>query len=148
MGMSSKGQAFARRNDLRDARRAVTMLVGRDTQRMDAGACRRAVIESLAENTVDGFISPLFWYSLFGLPGVLLFKVVSTMDSSDGDSTRWCQGRIPVGVKRLRQEAYSADSSVRSGATGRSPQQSGLAIRAIPRPARRRILSRCAASSP
>lgn len=76
-----------RRDDLQEARRAVTMLVGRDTQQMDAGACRRAVIESLAENTVDGFISPLFWYSLFGLPGLLLFKVVSTMDSMVGYKT-------------------------------------------------------------
>ncbi|NOT54503.1 MAG: cobalamin biosynthesis protein CobD [Deltaproteobacteria bacterium] len=85
-----------RRDDLQEARRAVTMLVGRDTQQMDAGACRRAVIESLAENTVDGFISPLFWYSLFGLPGLLLFKVVSTMDSMVGYKTPqyirfgWC----------------------------------------------------------
>ena len=89
-----------RRDDLQEARRAVTMLVGRDTQQMDAGACRRAVIESLAENTVDGFISPLFWYSLFGLPGLLLFKVVSTMDSMVGYKTPrylrfgWCGARL------------------------------------------------------
>jgi adenosylcobinamide-phosphate synthase len=88
-----------RSNDLRDARRAVAMLVGRDTEPMDAGACRRAVIESLAENTVDGFISPLFWYALCGLPGLLLFKVVSTMDSMVGYKTPryvrfgWCGAR-------------------------------------------------------
>lgn len=88
-----------RRDDLQDARRAVSMLVGRDTVPMDARACRRAVIESLAESTVDGFISPLFWYVLLGLPGLLLFKIVSTMDSMVGYKTPrylrfgWCGAR-------------------------------------------------------
>jgi adenosylcobinamide-phosphate synthase len=61
--------------------------VGRDTDRMDAGACRRAAVESLSESLTDGFTSPLFWYVLLGLPGVVLFKVVSTMDSMVGYKT-------------------------------------------------------------
>jgi adenosylcobinamide-phosphate synthase len=89
----------ANRNDLEGARIAISQLVGRDTQRMDAAACRRAAIESLSENLTDGFVSPVFWYALCGLPGLLLFKVVSTMDSMVGYKTErylrfgWCGAR-------------------------------------------------------
>lgn len=89
----------ARRGLLVEARRAISMLVGRDTDRMDIPACRRAAIESLSENLVDGVLSPLFWYCLLGLPGATLFKVVSTMDSMVGfKSPRylrfgWCGAR-------------------------------------------------------
>jgi adenosylcobinamide-phosphate synthase len=90
----------AKRGNLEDARRAIAMLVGRDTDRMDAAACRRAAIESLSENLVDGVLSPIFWYCLLGLPGLTLFKVVSTMDSMVGfKSPRylrfgWCGARL------------------------------------------------------
>jgi adenosylcobinamide-phosphate synthase len=88
------------RNDLDAARAAIGHLVGRDTDRMDAGACRRAAIESLSENLTDGFASPLFWYVIGGLPGLVLFKVVSTMDSMVGYRTPrylefgWCGARL------------------------------------------------------
>lgn len=75
------------RGTLADGRAAIARLVGRDTDRMDAGACRRAAVESLSESLTDGFTSPLFWYVLLGLPGVVLFKVVSTMDSMVGYKT-------------------------------------------------------------
>ena len=87
-------------DDLPAARQAAGKLVGRDTDRMDAGACRRATIESLSENLVDGFIAPVFWYALSGLPGLVLFKVVSTLDSMVGyknDRYRhfgWCAARF------------------------------------------------------
>lgn len=92
-------ESALRQGDLSGARRAVSQLVGRDTQQMDAAACRRAVIESLAESVVDGFASPLFWYVVLGLPGILLFKVASTMDSMVGYKTPrylhfgWCGAR-------------------------------------------------------
>ena len=79
---------------------AVAKLVGRDTARMDGAACTRAAIESLSENLTDGFISPVFWYALGGLPGLSLFKVVSTMDSMVGYKTErylrfgWCGARM------------------------------------------------------
>ena len=75
------------RNDLDAARAAVAKLVSRDTHRMDAGACRRAAIESLSENLTDGFTSPIFWYAVAGLPALVLFKVVSTLDSMVGYKT-------------------------------------------------------------
>ena len=78
------GMAIDRAADPDGARRAVSMLVGRDTERMDAAACRRAGMESLSENAVDGFVSPIFWYAVLGLPGIVFFKVVSTMDLHGG----------------------------------------------------------------
>lgn len=76
-----------RAGDLDRARTAVSALVGRDTDRMDGAACRRAAVESLSENLTDGFVSPVFWYTFGGLPGLVLFKVVSTMDSMVGYKT-------------------------------------------------------------
>ncbi len=87
------------RADEAGARLAVARLVGRDTDRMDLAACRRAAIESLSENLTDGFVSPIFWYAVGGLPGLVLFKVISTMDSMVGYKTDrylkfgWCGAR-------------------------------------------------------
>lgn len=71
-------------NDVEKARIATSMLVGRDTKPMDLDACGRAGIESLSENLVDGVISPLLWYTFLGLPGLILFKIASTLDSMVG----------------------------------------------------------------
>ena len=90
----------ARQGDLPGTRAAIGMLVGRDTTKMDLDACRRAAIESLSESFVDGFLSAMFWYVLAGLPGLLLFKVASTMDSMVGYKTErylrfgWCGARM------------------------------------------------------
>src|SRR6266516_3187999 len=90
----------AARGDLPAARAAIGLMVGRDIDRMDLSACRRAAIESLSENFVDGFLAALFWYVLLGLPGMLLFKVISTMDSMIGYKTPrylrfgWCGARL------------------------------------------------------
>ncbi len=66
------------------ARKAVSMIVGRDSEVLDDAAVSRAAIESLAENTSDGIIAPAFWYALFGLPGLLAYKVLNTADSMIG----------------------------------------------------------------
>jgi adenosylcobinamide-phosphate synthase len=90
----------ARAGDLAGARVAIARLVGRDTDRMDNAACRRAAIESLSENLTDGFTSAIAWYVVFGLPGLVLFKLVSTMDSMVGNKTPrylrfgWCGARL------------------------------------------------------
>ena len=68
--------------DLPAARAAAGRLVGRDTDPMDGPACRRSAIESLGESLVDGVFSPIFWYAAAGVPGIVLFKVVSTMDGT------------------------------------------------------------------
>jgi adenosylcobinamide-phosphate synthase len=89
----------AQRGDTAKTRLAIAKLVGRDTSKLDAAGCRRAAIESLSESLTDGFLSPIFWYALGGLPGLVLFKVVSTMDSMVGYKTPrysrfgWCGAR-------------------------------------------------------
>jgi len=93
-------ETAARRGDLDGARTSISKLVGRDTDRMGIAACRRAAIESLSENLTDGFVSPLSWYVVAGLPGLVLFKVISTMDSMVGYKTPrylkfgWCGARL------------------------------------------------------
>lgn len=90
----------AESGDVEKTRYATSMLVGRDTSVMDEKACRRAAMESLSENAVDGFVSPIFWYAILGLPGIVLFKVISTMDSMVGFKTEryfyfgWCGARL------------------------------------------------------
>ncbi|MFH1983616.1 MAG: adenosylcobinamide-phosphate synthase CbiB [Pseudomonadota bacterium] len=66
------------------ARRAVAMIVGRETAHLDrAGVCRAAV-ESMAENLVDGIVSPLFYAALGGAPLAMAYKMVNTLDSMIG----------------------------------------------------------------
>lgn len=69
---------------LTEGRKAVSMIVGRDPDRLDqAGVCR-AAIESLAENFSDGVVAPAFWLTLGGLPGAAAYKAVNTADSMIG----------------------------------------------------------------
>jgi adenosylcobinamide-phosphate synthase len=85
-------------NDLTKAQDAVQQIVGRDASQLDDTGVARAAVESVAENFVDGFLSPIFWYitgagiaSFNGLPlygsavlGTLGFRVINTMDSMVG----------------------------------------------------------------
>lgn len=69
---------------LAQARRAVSMIVGRDTERLDDAGVTRAAVETVAENTSDGVVAPLFYLALGGAPLGLLYKAVNTMDSMLG----------------------------------------------------------------
>jgi len=86
--------------DLRSAREAVSMIVGRDPKQLDTAGVGRAAIESLAENTSDGVVAPIFWGLIFGLPGILAYKAINTMDSMIGYKTPkhldfgWAAARI------------------------------------------------------
>ena len=70
--------------DLSAARRAVSMIVGRDTAALDEGGVARAAIESLAESFADGVAAPLFWLLVLGLPGLWIYKAINTADSLIG----------------------------------------------------------------
>lgn len=74
----------ARAGDVEAARRAVSRIVGRDPSALDMPALLRAGLESLAENTSDGLIAPIFWGLLLGLPGLVLYKAINTLDSMIG----------------------------------------------------------------
>ncbi len=69
---------------IQDARQAVSMIVGRDTAQLDEAAVARAAVETVAENTSDGVIAPLFYLFLGGPALGFLYKAVNTMDSMLG----------------------------------------------------------------
>ncbi|MEQ8740538.1 MAG: adenosylcobinamide-phosphate synthase CbiB [Hoeflea sp.] len=73
-----------RESGLEGGRRAVSMIVGRDPETLDEAGVSRAAIESLAENFSDGVVAPAFWYAVFGLPGLLAYKMLNTADSMIG----------------------------------------------------------------
>ena len=74
--------------DTNAARTAVSMIVGRTTEKLDEYGIARASLESLSENTSDGVVAPLFWTTIFGLPGLFVYKAINTMDSRIGYRTQ------------------------------------------------------------
>lgn len=74
--------------DLEGARSALSGLVSRDTENLDANGIRRTLAETVSENFNDGFVAPLFYLALLGPGGMWAYKVVSTMDSMWGYRTQ------------------------------------------------------------
>ena len=72
---------------LEEGRRQVARIVGRDTSELSAQEVRTAALETLAENLSDGVIAPLFWLALLGVPGMVAYKMVNTLDSMIGYRT-------------------------------------------------------------
>lgn len=70
--------------DLREKRKAVSMIVSRNTEPLDEAHLNSASIESLAENLNDSVIAPLFYFLLFGLSGALIYRAVNTLDAMLG----------------------------------------------------------------
>ena len=70
--------------ELTEAREKVGWIVGRDTKDLDDTEIARATIETIAENTVDGIIAPLFFFVLGGVPLAVLYRAANTMDSMIG----------------------------------------------------------------
>jgi adenosylcobinamide-phosphate synthase len=94
-GLHDHVRAVARglRESLAAARAAAAKIVGRDPQSLDAAGCARAAVESLAENFSDGVVAPLFYFALFGLPGLVAYKAINTLDSM-------------IGYRNARYEAF------------------------------------------
>ncbi|MBW7963143.1 adenosylcobinamide-phosphate synthase CbiB [Bradyrhizobium sp. BR 10261] len=86
--------------DIAAARDAVSRIVGRDPAALDEAGIARAAIESLAENASDGIVAPVFWGALLGLPGILGYKAINTLDSMIGHRSErheafgWAAARI------------------------------------------------------
>ena len=70
--------------DLEESRHAVSMIVGRDTARLDDAGVTRAAVETVAENTSDGVVAPMLFLALGGAPLGFFYKAVNTMDSMLG----------------------------------------------------------------
>lgn len=62
----------------------VSRIVGRDTSQLNEQQIKTAALETLSENLSDGVIAPLFWYMLLGVPGMLAYKMINTLDSMIG----------------------------------------------------------------
>ena len=92
--------AAMEKEDLFLSKLTVGKLVGRDTYLMDLPACGRATVESVGENFNDGVIAPIFYFCLFGIPGILVYKVVNTLDSMVGYRNEqyqdfgWCSAKL------------------------------------------------------
>ena len=89
-----------RDRDLASARVALARIVGRDTSMLNEAGLSRAALESLGENTSDGVVAPLFWGALLGLPGLVAYKAINTLDSMIGhrneryEAFGWASARI------------------------------------------------------
>ena len=128
------------RNGIAEARAAVSHIVGRDPEHLDRPAVARAAIESAAENFSDGVVAPLFWYVLLGLPGLLGYKALNTLDSMIGhrDPRHLLFGRIAARADdlaswipaRLSATLFASAALVVPGASA------GEAVRAALRDAR------------
>jgi len=126
--------AQLRSGDLEVARVQVRNLVGRDTTRLDADEVSRACIESLAENTSDAVVAPLLWGGILGVPGLLGYRAVNTLDAMIGhrndryrefgraaarldDVVNWVPARIAAAVALA--SAGSVDRAARGWAAVR-----------------------------
>jgi adenosylcobinamide-phosphate synthase len=112
---------------LEGGRRAVSMIVGRDPDRLDeAGVCR-AAIESLAENFSDGVVAPAVWLAVGGLPAAAAYKAVNTADSMIGHKTQkyrafgWASARfddlVNLPASRLSALLIVAAATIMPGAS-------------------------------
>ena len=83
-----------------EGRKAVSHIVGRDPANLDETGVAKGAIESLAENTSDGVVAPLFWLLIGGLPGIAIYKAVNTCDSMIGNKSEsylhfgWASARL------------------------------------------------------
>ena len=71
-------------NDLADARVKLSWIVGRDTKNLDEEEITKGAVETVAENTADGIIAPMFYMFIGGVPLAFLYKGINTMDSMVG----------------------------------------------------------------
>ncbi len=135
-----------RAGDLEGARASLPALVGRDPSGLDEQDVCRAVVESVAENTVDAVVAPLWWASVIGAPGVLAHRAVNTMDAMVGhrslryarygwasarldDAANWIPARLTVAlVASVRpRRAGAVGRAVRLQAPGHPSPNAGVA---------------------
>ena len=93
-------RAVLNAESLSEARRAVGLIVSRDTGDMDMADTRRAALESLAENASDAVIAPLFWFVVAGPLGAALYRMINTLDAMWGyrnaryERFGWCAATV------------------------------------------------------
>jgi adenosylcobinamide-phosphate synthase len=114
------------RGDLDAARQQVTHLVGRDPERLDAYGIARATVESVAENTSDAIVAPLFWGAVAGVPGLLGYRAINTLDAMIGHRTPqygrfgWAAARLDDAANLVPARLTAALVAVASGHPGQT----------------------------
>jgi adenosylcobinamide-phosphate synthase len=114
------------RGDLEAARQQVMHLVGRDPESLDADGIARATVESVAENTSDAIVAPLFWGAVAGVPGLLGYRAVNTLDAMVGHRTPrygrfgWAAARLDDVANLVPARLTAALVAVASGQPGRT----------------------------
>lgn len=81
---SMKVEVRLQKDDLPGARKQLSTIVGRDTERLSAPKIRAAVLETLSENLSDGVVAPLLFFALGGVPLMMAYKMINTLDSMVG----------------------------------------------------------------
>ncbi|MCA3450576.1 MAG: adenosylcobinamide-phosphate synthase CbiB [Rhodobacter sp.] len=128
----------ALRLSLADGRRTVARIVGRDTTALDRAGVARAAIESAAENLSDGVVAPALAFVVFGLPGLMIYKITNTADSMIGHRTprheqfgwaaarfddllNWVPARLTAALILLAHGRFDPAPVLRDGPLHRSP---------------------------
>ena len=128
----------ALRLSLADGRRMVARIVGRDTSALDEAGVARAALESAAENLSDGVVAPALAFLLFGLPGLMIYKITNTADSMIGHRTprheqfgwaaarfddllNWIPARVTAALILLTHGRFDPAPVLRDGPLHRSP---------------------------
>jgi adenosylcobinamide-phosphate synthase len=129
--LASEGTSMGRELDAGDvdaARRRLPSLCGRDPQALDVTALARATVESVAENTSDAVVAPLFWGALFGVPGLLGYRAVNTLDAMVGHRSPryrrfgWASARLDDVVNLVPARAAAALTVAGAPVVGGSAQ--------------------------
>jgi adenosylcobinamide-phosphate synthase len=120
--------------DLAAAREALPGLCGRDPDRLDAKGLARAVVESVAENTSDAAVAPVFWAAVAGLPGMAAYRAINTLDAMVGyrspryERFGWAAARLDDVANWAPARVTAALAAACAPAAGGSP---GAALRAV-----------------
>ena len=130
-GLVRAGQAVQDRlddDDLAGARQRLTHLVGRDPSGLDEAEIVRAAVESIAENTSDAVVAPLLWGAVLGVPGLLGYRVVNTLDAMVGHRSRrylrfgWASARLDDVANLVPARVTVALTALAAPVVGGSPR--------------------------
>jgi adenosylcobinamide-phosphate synthase len=130
--LAAEASAMARAlqaGDLAGARRRLTALCGRDPDQLDATGLARATVESLAENTSDAVVAPLLWGALCGIPGLLGYRAVNTLDAMVGhrspryENFGWAAARLDDVVNLVPSRLTGVLAAVLARAVGGGTRQ-------------------------
>jgi adenosylcobinamide-phosphate synthase len=121
--------------DLDAARRRLPALCGRDPAQLDAAGLARAAVESVAENTSDAVVAPLLWGAVFGLPGLLGYRAVNTLDAMIGHHSPryerfgWAAARLDDAANLIPARVTGLLAAALAPAVGGRPRQALRTLR-------------------